>query len=76
MQIQRNNMYESAAGSLIAALAKGDTRDGAAVAFQQSFTASLDAIASRQQPSPLFLRKGFVLLRPCHRPKDSNPERG
>jgi flagellar hook-length control protein FliK len=53
MQIQRASTYasQSATGSLLTAMAKGDSAERAA--FQQSFTQTLDAISAgqrRQQP--------------------------
>lgn len=47
MRIQRTNPYQSAAGSLLAALAKGDKSDG--VSFQQTFAQNVEAVSSRRR---------------------------
>ena len=47
MQIQRTHLQQSAAASLMAALAKGDRTDD--VSFQQQFAETIDAVAPRRQ---------------------------
>lgn len=49
MEIQRTNLSQSAAGALLAALAKSDSPDGAS--FQRHFAETIDAVTPRRQGS-------------------------
>jgi len=72
MQLQRTNVTQSAAGLLLAALAKGERGDAAV--FQQQLSESVEAVTPRRQ-SPQDRREQIESDAPPPRPKDASARR-